>query len=193
VAFRFAEEQMKKSGASTRWQRGGSRKNDVTSADGLPFEASIGYQVRATHRLLQRYLQIKIEPFRITTGIWYFLRALWHEDGLTQRELSLRIGTAEPTTLNAIKSMEALGLVRRVRSTQDRRKLHVWLTPKAKKLESHLIPLARSVVETAAATLTAAQVNQLLTLLPAVQRNLNAAIDRGDRKKTRMPAPVQTY
>ncbi len=28
----------------------------------LPFDASVGYQVRMTHRALQRYLQSKIAP-----------------------------------------------------------------------------------------------------------------------------------
>jgi len=76
-----------------------------------------------------------------------------------------------------------LGLVRRVRSTQDRRKVHVWLTPTARKLERRLIPLARDVVSTAASTLNPTQVNRLLRLLPEIQRNLSAAIDRAEPKK----------
>lgn len=76
----------------------------------LPFSESVGYQIRATHRSLQRFLQLKIEPYGTTLGMWYFLRALWHEDGLTQRELSDRAGTMEPTTLSAILIMEKKGL-----------------------------------------------------------------------------------
>jgi MarR family transcriptional regulator, organic hydroperoxide resistance regulator len=52
----------------------------------LPFAESIGYQIRATHRSLQRLLQLKIEPHGVTLGMWYFRRALWHEDGLNQRD-----------------------------------------------------------------------------------------------------------
>jgi DNA-binding MarR family transcriptional regulator len=144
----------------------------------LPFEQSIGYQIRATHRALQRYLQLKIEPYDVTLGHWYFLRALWHEDGQTQRELADRIGTREPTALIAIKSMEERGLVRRARSRLDRRKIHVWLTPKAKKLKQQLIPLARDVVATAAANLALNDVRRLLKLLGEVQQSLNAAIDQ---------------
>src|SRR5882757_1130084 len=58
----------------------------------FPLEESVGYQVRATHRALQRFLQVKIEHYDVTLGMWYFLRALWNEDGLTQSELSQRIG-----------------------------------------------------------------------------------------------------
>ena len=62
----------------------------------LPFDDIVGYQVRMTHRALQRYLQTKIAPYGVTLGMWYHLRALWAEDGLTQRELSRRIGLMEP-------------------------------------------------------------------------------------------------
>lgn len=155
-----------------------SRRKPVDRAANvdLPFAESIGYQVRATHRLLQRYLQMKIEPYGVTPGIWYFLRALWTEDGLTQKELSDRIGTSEPTTLIAIKSMSTHGLVRRVRNKADRRKLHVWLTPKGVKLKKHLIPLARQVVGAASATLSATEVDGLLQSLAAIQKSLSAAI-----------------
>jgi MarR family transcriptional regulator, organic hydroperoxide resistance regulator len=160
-------------------QRMGRRK---ISPAGLPFDRSIGYQIRATHRLLQRYLQIKIEPFGIMPGVWYFLRVLWQEDGLTQRELSRRIGTAEPTTLTAINAMETQGLVRRVRSEKDKRKVHIWLTPRAKRLERRLVPLAREVVATAAIALDAAQVEQLLTMLTQIQQNLDEAIEQTEHK-----------
>lgn len=140
----------------------------------FPLAASVGYQIRATHRLLQRRLQARIAPHGITLGMWYFLRALWEEDGLTQSELSRRVGTMEPTTLTAIQAMQRKGLVKRIRSKQDRRKLAVCLTPKAQELKQQLLPLARKVVEQATDTLAAAQVRQLLLLLDAIQTNLAA-------------------
>jgi hypothetical protein len=81
----------------------------------LPIE-SIGYQIRATHRLLHRCLQARIEPSGATLGTWYFMRALWQEDGLTRRQLSNRVGTMEPTRLSAILIMQKKGLIRRVRN-----------------------------------------------------------------------------
>ena len=78
-----------------------------------------------------------------TRGQWYFLRVLWTEDGLSQRELSARVGMMEPTTVIALRSMEKSGLIRRVRSADDRRKVLVWLTPKAKRLRDELLGVAR--------------------------------------------------
>src|SRR4051794_6291806 len=144
--------------------------------DGLPLERSVGYQVRMTHRALQQYLQIKIKPHGVTLGTWYFLRALWHEDGLTQRELSRRIGTREPTTMTAILAMEANGLVTRVRNDFDRRKQNVFLTPKGRRLKSKLLPLATDVVNTATAGFGDRELALFLRLLSAVQRNLQPLV-----------------
>src|SRR5881394_1115943 len=93
---------------------------------------SLGYLVRDANRAFQRLLEKRIAPHGVTRGQWYFLRVLWNEDGLSQRELSARVGMMEPTTVIALRSMERSGLIRRVRSTDDKRKTHVWLTPKAK-------------------------------------------------------------
>ena len=55
-------------------RKAASQRNRSASAREaeLPFAESIGYQIRATHRLLQRFLQVKIEPHGITLGMWYF-------------------------------------------------------------------------------------------------------------------------
>jgi DNA-binding MarR family transcriptional regulator len=151
----------------------------------LPLERSVGYQVRMTHRALQRYLQIKIKPHGVTLGTWYFLRALWHEDGLTQRELSRRIGTREPTTMTAILAMEASGLVKRVRNSDDRRKQNVFLTAKGKRLKSRLLPLARDVVNTATAGLNEREIGLFLGFLGTVQRNLEPLVP--DETETDIP------
>jgi DNA-binding MarR family transcriptional regulator len=157
-----------------------STSRRAAAAAELPFADSVGYQVRATHRALQRFLQFKIEPHGITPGMWYFLRALWHEDGLTQRELSNRVGTMEPTTLSAILVMEKKGLVRRVRDASDRRKWHIHLTPKGRTAKVKLLPLAREVVDTAVQNLSRSEVTQLLKNLAEVQKSLNATLARLD-------------
>lgn len=138
----------------------------------LPFESSVGYQLRMANRATQRHLQSRIEAHGVTTGMWYFLRALWEEDGLTQRELSRRIGTMEPTTLTALAAMEKAGFISRERDPQDRRKLNVLLTPKGRALQEELLPLAREVVQQATAGFTAEDLARFLGYLAAVQRNL---------------------
>jgi MarR family transcriptional regulator, organic hydroperoxide resistance regulator len=111
----------------------------------FPPQLSSGYLVRDAHRAFQRLLERRIAAYGVTRGQWYFLRVLWISDGLSQRELSARVGMMEPTTVIALRSMERAALVRRVRSAVDRRKVEVWLTAKAKRLRNELLTVARTI------------------------------------------------
>ena len=133
-----------------------------------------------THRMMQRALAAKIGPAGATLGMWYFLRALWTEDGLTQRELSNRTGTMEPTTMAAIQVMEEKGLVTRARNAKDRRKMNVFLTPKGRALEAELLPLAADVVNAATKNYSPREIALLLDLLRGVQNNLAEAVGPAD-------------
>jgi DNA-binding MarR family transcriptional regulator len=117
--------------------------------DEFPPAESSGYLVRDAHRAFQRLLEKRIAAYGVTRGQWYFLRVLWSEDGLSQRELSARVGMMEPTTVIALRGMEKSGLIRRVRSTDDKRVSHVRLTPKAQRLRNELLALARGITQEA--------------------------------------------
>ena len=118
---------------------GGQRSGEFAPQD------SAGYLVRDAHRAFQHLLEQRIAPYGVTRGQWYFLRVLWTRDGVSQRELSESVGMMEPTTVIALQSMEKSGLVRRVRSVEDKRKAQVWLTPKARRLKAKLLPVARRI------------------------------------------------
>jgi DNA-binding MarR family transcriptional regulator len=115
----------------------------------FPPQLSSGYLVRDAHRAFQRLLERRIAPYGVTRGQWYFLRVLWITDGLSQRELSARVGMMEPTTVIALRSMERVGLIRRVRGEDDRRKVRVSLTAKAKRLRNELLEVARIITDEA--------------------------------------------
>jgi DNA-binding MarR family transcriptional regulator len=105
-------------------------------------EQSTGYLLRDTFRAFSKVLSARISPHGVTIGQWYFLRVLWEEDGLTQRELSQRVGMMEPTTVTALNGMEKRGYVRRVRNTEDRRKVNIFLTKQGRSLRNKLLPYA---------------------------------------------------
>src|SRR2546429_7768384 len=136
--------------AARRGSRVGSRrssKRQPSWRSEFPPSESSGYLVRDAHRAFQRLLERRIAAYGVTRGQWYFLRVLWNEDGLTQRELSARVGMMEPTTVIALRSMEKSGLIRRLRSTDDRRRSHVWLTTKAKRRRKAWLARGRGITE----------------------------------------------
>jgi len=135
-------------------------------------ENSIGYLTRIVFRNFSRLLERHTLQHDISAGQWRFLRQLWIEDGITQRELSERVGMREPTTVVALKGLEASGLIRREKSAIDRRKIHIYLTPIAKSLEAKLAPLNAEVHAVATAGMTDDEVETLQRLLRRVITNL---------------------
>jgi DNA-binding MarR family transcriptional regulator len=115
----------------------------------FPLAESSGFLVRDANRAFQRLLEKQIAAYGVTRGQWYLLRVLWSEDGLSQRELSARVGIMEPTTVIALRTMERSGLIRRIRSRDDRRRAQVWLTAKAQRLRNELLSLARGITDQA--------------------------------------------
>ena len=148
---------------------------DTDAAFQYPPAASAGHMVRNAHRAFQRELEKEISVYGISRGQWYFLRALWIEDGLTQRELSERVGMMEPTTVVALAGMEKAKLIRRERSTADRRKVLVYLSPKGEKLRDLLLPVAKSVSDRAAAGVSGRDLATFHRVLGRMIANLDGA------------------
>lgn len=138
-------------------------------------ETSLGNLVRRASRGISRDLESRIEKHGISIGMWYFLRVLWEEDGLTQGELSDRLGVMGPTTVSALERMERSGLVDRVRSEDDKRRVIVTLTSKGRALKAKMAPIARAVVVDAARGLSEPEILELKRMLAIVVRNVDEA------------------
>jgi DNA-binding MarR family transcriptional regulator len=139
----------------------------------FPPRLSSGYLVRDAHRAFQRLLERRIADYGVTRGQWYFLRVLWTADGLSQRELSARVGMMEPTTVIALRSMERSGLIRRVRGEDDRRKVRVFLTAKAKRLRNELLSVARGITEEAELGIAARDLASFRRVIARMTANLD--------------------
>jgi len=150
------------------------QRNAADSTDLRP-EKSAGYLVRDTHLLFAKALRTRLQTHQITPGQWYFLRALWVEEGLSQRELSRRVGTTEPTTVSALRLLARNGMIERVRNPKDRRTINIFLTDRARAMKAELMPVAIEVNDVATAGLSDEEFTQLRALLQKVRENLSAA------------------
>jgi DNA-binding MarR family transcriptional regulator len=105
----------------------------------------LAHLVKDTARSFLRSLQARLARHEVTLGHWTFLRILWEQDGLTQRELSQIAGLMEPTTAVALRGMESLGYIRRDRKEGNRKNVYVFLAPAGRALRRKLVPLAEEV------------------------------------------------
>lgn len=132
----------------------------------------MAHLVRDAARGLTRALQFRLGARGIPMGHWVFLRVLWDEDGLSQRELAARAGLMESTAHTALSRMAALGYVTRRKRDGDRKRLRVFLTDQGRALQAELVPLAEDVNHQALAGLSAAEIATTRRVLLAVIENL---------------------
>ena len=146
----------------------------------------LAHLVKDAARSFLRSLQARLAPEAVSLGHWTFLRILWEQDGITQRELSYEAGVMEPTTVVALRSMEELGYVVRKRRPEDGRSILVHLTRKGRALKERLIPLAEEVNTLAVAGLSNAEIASMRRSLLIVLENLAR-----DQLPTDLPANAQ--
>jgi DNA-binding PadR family transcriptional regulator len=93
----------------------------------------------------------------------------------------------EPTTSSALAAMEKLGYIRRERRPDNRKNVHVFLTPKGKALRRKLVPLAEQVNDVAVRGASAADVAATRRTLLVMVENL-ARDETHAGKSRRMPS-----
>jgi DNA-binding MarR family transcriptional regulator len=97
-------------------------------------KGSLFYLLRDASKSVMSAFQQRIERHQLTLGQYFILRELWQDDGLTQREISDRVSMMGPALTIVLDAMEERGFVARVRSTEDRRRINVFLTEKGRAL-----------------------------------------------------------
>ena len=132
----------------------------------------MAHLVKDATRALVRSLQTRLAKHEVSFGHWTFLRILWEQDGVTQRELSREAGVMEPTTFTALKAMESRGYIVRRQLAGNRRKVHIFLTTRGRALKRTLVPLAEAVNRAAVRGVTSADIAATRRTLMRVLVNL---------------------
>ena len=152
----------------------------------------LAHIIRLATRGFNRSLQIRLASHHVTFGQWIFLRILWEQEGLTQRELSEEAGLTEPTTHTALQRLEALGFLEKRTLAGNKRKQHVFLTKRGKELRIELEPLAVEVNEVALAGLSSSELDiirkGMLLILDNLEEDERKAGEEGRKvPPTRIP------
>jgi MarR family transcriptional regulator, organic hydroperoxide resistance regulator len=139
-----------------------------------PWSDSVAFLLRNSYRVFARALQERIQAEGIPIGSWPFLRHLWQEDGITQRELTNAVGLMQPNTNVALKQLTRRGWVKQSRDHDDKRKIRIHLTPKGRELFFRAFPLALQAREQALADFSEHEIATLRSLLKRITKNLDS-------------------
>ena len=94
----------------------------------------IAQELRPTILRLARNLRRDTGAFGVTAHQATLLAQVWSRPGLSLRELAESEGISPPSLSGHVDRLEAAGLLRRVRSTQDRRRVGLELTPEGRSI-----------------------------------------------------------
>jgi DNA-binding MarR family transcriptional regulator len=160
--------------------------------DGRGMRSLIHFVDRASTKLAESELGKHLD---ITYAQWRFLRVLWAQDGLSQRELSQRVGLMENSTVIAINVMEARGWIKRQRDEADKRRLCIYLTEEGRSL-ANLRAVAQNVGRIATRGMSSEMIailrqglqQMLANMEDALEANAKAAKSQAPHSKTPLPA-----
>ena len=135
-------------------------------------DESPGFVVRKTNIAVGNALRRRLSKYGLTLGQYYIMRALWINEGQSQRALSEAVGTTEPTTASVLRMLEKNGLIRRTRNQQDRRTINIFLTENGLEMKRELLLMAMGVNEIATRGLSQHDIEEIKRLMQAMSANL---------------------
>ena len=114
----------------------------------LKLSNQLCFPVYAVSRLITREYQPYLDRMGITYPQYLVLMVLWETDRITVNEISQKLILNTNTMTPLLKRMESQGIISRIRSGNDERKVFVQLTEKGNEMrtEASAIPgnLARA-------------------------------------------------
>jgi MarR family transcriptional regulator, organic hydroperoxide resistance regulator len=149
----------------------------------IPPAKSVAFQIRRAHLAFDRLLTMRLNRHGIKSGFWHYLRALWIEEGLTQKRLSQITHVTEATTVSLLNDMTRLGLIQRERDTVDRRQVFVSLTHKGRSLKGRLLPYATELNKIAIRGIPKEDINTCLSVFAKMSANLEAEFKESEGLK----------
>lgn len=107
----------------------------VTDKDGLlRIEDQLCFALYSTSRAITKQYAILLDTMGITYPQYLAMMVLWKRDGLLVQEIAANLEVDQATATPLVQRLEKLDLVVRRRSTEDERKVQVFLTAKGRKL-----------------------------------------------------------
>jgi len=108
------------------------RPNEYSAND------SVGYLLRRLIHTIRAEIDLRLEPHDLTHAQWEPLYKLKKCQAGTVAELARELQTDPGATTRLLDRLEAKGLCKRVRSTEDRRVVNLELTPEGEASAEHI-------------------------------------------------------
>ena len=127
--------------------------------------------------LLNRSLDAIMPPYRdlfqefgVTEQQWRVLRVLWEQKHLTSAQISSLTLLPSPSLVGILDRLERKGLVKRLRSTSDRREINITITNLGRELQSKVMPKVKLIQDQTREKLSPTEWKQINNILKKLDR-----------------------
>ncbi|WP_346426131.1 MarR family winged helix-turn-helix transcriptional regulator [Brachyspira sp. G79] len=134
---------------------------------------NIGYDVCYTARKIYQYIGKQIIDFDITPEQLIVLKELAKEEGISQKELSIRLDKDQNTVKAMIDKLEVKSFIERRENKLDKRAFSLYLTPKSKKELPIIENYEKKVLETIVKELNTEDTDKFIKILEKIRDNIS--------------------
>jgi MarR family transcriptional regulator, organic hydroperoxide resistance regulator len=135
----------------------------------------VDFLIRDTRLRLYKYIEGRIAQQGIPLRLWFPLRALYRNEGITQRELGRMLGFGDARAGVIVGAMLRRRLLYREPSRIDKRRVDLFLTPAGRRLARLSLRHMRAVNARISAGFSAREADALRVLLLRARQNLAGA------------------
>ena len=132
------------------------------------------FAVYSTAHAFNRFYKPMLDRLGLTYPQYLVMLVLWEQDGLPVKEIGERLFLDSGTLTPLLKRLEAAGLVKRTRSSEDERQVIVALTAQGEALKEKARSLPLSIL--AASDCSVAELSALKKEVEQLRDKLNAAL-----------------
>lgn len=149
-----------------------AKRNYPASPVGDELTDSLDFLIRDTRVRLYKFIEHRIAHQGVPLRLWFPLRALYRNEGITQRELGNMLGFGDARAGVIVALMQRRKLVRRVPSRNDKRRIDLYLTDTGRAMVQRTLRELRAVTAQITAGFSAAEAQALHELLLRAHENL---------------------
>ncbi|NLW79200.1 MAG: MarR family transcriptional regulator [Ruminococcaceae bacterium] len=143
----------------------------------MPLNDCVNYLFTYTQKAVHRYFAEKLSVCDVTPVQYAVLACLWDKDCLLPSQIAQCLHSDASNITGLLDRMESKDLVKRVPNPEDRRALHITLTPRGRALREPLLTQVSAAHHEVLAILTE---EEQAMILPTLAKLLNALSNQSE-------------
>ena len=140
----------------------------------LRLDNQICFAVYSTAHAFNRVYKPLLDRLGLTYPQYLVMLALWERDGVPVKNIGERLFLDSGTLTPLLKRLEAAGLIKRTRSTEDERQVLIALTSQGQALREKARAVPQAILAASACSVT--ELSAMKNELVALRDRLNAAV-----------------